>query len=121
MLLLAGSKFFIFDHADSENMLYLTDTKKVGARFSKLGYIWLELEYKATQEVLKIIGTPGESIPLVFKPRKSNCNYYEKQNFLSNRKSQKKWENRMMHSRDTEHAPLQAIKLVLYQDVLTDV
>ena len=55
--------------------------KRYAPGFLNWVYIWLELKHKATQEVLKIIGTSGKSIPLVFKPQKSNWNYYKKQNF----------------------------------------
>ena len=33
LLLWFGSKFFIFDHADSENLQYLAETKKQCAKF----------------------------------------------------------------------------------------
>ena len=33
LLLWSGSKFFIFDHVESENLQYLAETKKVCAKF----------------------------------------------------------------------------------------
>ena len=58
LLLWSGSKFFIFDHVESENLQYLAKTKKVCAKF----FICCKVHNNVSENQQKVFKMLGENL-----------------------------------------------------------
>ena len=58
LYLWSGSKFFIFDHVESENLGYLAETKKVCAKF----FICCKVHNNVSENQYKVVKMLGENL-----------------------------------------------------------